>query len=83
MYNGPVLINEYGHRYYINDHVYSNEKDEIIASLPVLAKNFIEDQDEKTLYDISLLVSRAYEMGKKHERRQWQNKIKSIFNLEG
>ena len=77
-----IITNEYGHRYYVDDRVFSNENDEIIASLPVGVKSFIEDQSEEALYDLTLLVSRAYSMGCKHERKKWQNKIKSIFNME-
>ena len=77
-----IITNEYGHRYYIDDRVFSNENDELIASLPVGVRSFVEKQNESELYDLTLLVSRAYEMGRKHERKEWQNKIKSIFNME-
>lgn len=77
-----IITNEYGHRYYIDDRVFSNENDEIIASLPVMANSFVENQSEAALYDLTLLVSRAYNMGRKHERKKWQDKIKSIFNME-
>jgi len=75
-----VIINEYQHRYYLDSGIFANEKDAIICSVPI-DNNILQTFDDETLYNLTLLVSRAYKMGREHEAKAWKNKIKNMFDL--
>lgn len=75
-----VITNEYQHKYYVDEKVFTNEEDKIICSVSV-DNNILQNFDDETLYNLTLLVSRAYKTGCEHEAKVWKNKIKNIFDL--
>lgn len=72
--------NEYGHTYYPNSHSFFDENDQIICHASSATEIF-EKMNEEEQDAISLLVSRAYNAGRKRKEIEFKQFILNMFNI--
>ena len=75
-----VKQNEYGHTYHLNSHIFFDENNQIICRASSATEIF-EKMNEEEQDVISLLVSRAYNAGKKRKEIEFKNFILNMFNI--
>lgn len=75
-----VKQNEYGHTYYPNAHIFYDENNQMICHASTATEIF-EKMNEEDQDTISLLVSRAYNAGRKRKETEFKKFILNIFNI--
>ena len=73
--------NEYGHTYYPDSHIFYDENNQMICHASSAAEIF-ENMTETDQEAVSLLVSRAYNAGRKRKEIEFRKFILKMFNIE-
>ena len=72
--------NEYGHTYYPDSHIFFDENNQMICHASTATEIF-EKMNEEEQNAISLLVSRAYNAGRKRKETEFKRFILNMFNI--